>query len=59
MVRLLPNAAPQYSYQYANEAAWREDHGRTDNGGQFKKLATAALHSPVSWIWKGYWQRVA
>ncbi len=36
------------------------DHGsRADNGGQFKRLAGAALHSPVSHQWKGYWQRAA
>ncbi len=49
----------KYPHQYANEAAWREDHCRTDNGGQFKRLAGAALHSPVSRQWKGYWQRAA
>ena len=41
------HVSPQYLYQYANEAAWREDHCRTDNGSQFKKLTGAALHSPV------------
>ena len=53
------HVSPQYLYQYANEAAWREDQCRTDNGAQFKKLATDALHSPVSRAWKGYWQRAA
>ena len=33
--------------------------GRTDNGPQFKKLTTDALDSPVSRVWKGYWQRAA
>jgi len=27
---------PQYLHQYANEAAWREDHCRTNNGAQFR-----------------------
>jgi len=53
------HVSPQYLYQYANEAAWREDHCRTDNGRQFQRLAGAALHSPVSRQWKGYWQRAA
>jgi len=53
------HVSPQYLHQYANEAAWREDHCRTDNGAQFKRLAGAALHSPVSRQWKGYWQRAA
>jgi hypothetical protein len=53
------HVSPQYLHQYATEAAWREDHCRTDNGGQFKRLAGAALHSPVSRQWKGYWQRAA
>lgn len=47
----------QYLYQYANEAAWREDHARTDNGGQHRRLLGAAFASPVSRAWKGYWQR--
>lgn len=49
----------QYLHQYANEAAWREDHNRIDNGGLAKRTLTAALHSPVSRAWKGYWQRAA
>jgi hypothetical protein len=53
------HVSKQYLYQYANEAAWREDHCRTDNGRQFQRLAGAALHSPVSRNWKGYWQRAA
>ena len=53
------HVSPQYLHQYATESAWREDHCRTDNGGQFKQLAGAALHSPVSRQWKSYWQRAA
>ena len=47
----------KYLYQYANEMAWREDHRRTDNGRQHRMVLGAALHSPVSRQWKGYWQR--
>ena len=50
-------AGQQYLYQYANEAAWREDHARTSNGGQHATMLAAALGSPVSRAWKGYWQR--
>lgn len=53
------HVSPKYLYQYANEAAWREDHCRTDNGGLFRKALGSALHSPVSRTWKGYWQRAA
>jgi transposase-like protein len=49
----------RYLHQYANEAAWREDHARTANGTQHRNVLTAALHSPVSRQWKGYWQRAA
>ena len=53
------HVSPQYLHQYANEAAWREDHRRGDNGALFKLTAGAALHSPVSRQWKGYGQRKA
>jgi transposase-like protein len=49
----------RYLYQYANEHAWREDHRRADNGGQYGHVLASALHSPVSRQWKGYWQRAA
>ncbi len=49
----------KYLHQYANEAAWREDHRRIDNGGQFNRTLGAAPHSPVSRNWKGYGQRAA
>ena len=51
------HVSKQYLHQYANEMAWREDHRRTANGGQHAAVLTAALHSPVSRAWKGYWQR--
>jgi hypothetical protein len=53
------HVSKQYHYQYANEAAWREDHSRTANGTQHAAAMAAALGSPVSRAWKGYWQRAA
>ncbi|WMS42528.1 IS1595 family transposase [Acuticoccus sp. MNP-M23] len=47
----------QYLYQYANEAAWKEDNRRVDNGTAFRKTLRNALTSPVSRAWAGYWQR--
>jgi hypothetical protein len=49
----------RYLHQYATEAGWREDHRRQANGTQHTVVLTAALHSPVSRNWKGYWQRAA
>lgn len=49
----------QYLYQYANEAAWREDNRREPNGSQHVAVLGAAFASPVSRNWKGYWQRAA
>ncbi|MBI1179341.1 MAG: IS1595 family transposase [Alphaproteobacteria bacterium] len=46
-----------YLYQYANEMAWREDQRRVSNGDQYLMVAAAAMASPVSRVWKGYWQR--
>jgi hypothetical protein len=51
------HASPQYLYQFANEAAWKEDYRRLSNGElSYRKLALALAH-PVSRIWAGYWQR--
>ncbi len=51
------HVSPQYLYQFANEAAWKEDHRRLSNGDlSYKKLALAMAH-PVSRVWTGYWQR--
>lgn len=47
----------KYLQSYANEAAWREDHRRVPNGTQYLTAINAALSSPVSEKWKGYWQR--
>jgi hypothetical protein len=51
------HVSKQYLHQYANEMAWREDHRRQDNKGQHTAVLGAALASPVSRDWKGYWQR--
>ncbi|WP_048646374.1 IS1595 family transposase [Nitratireductor soli] len=49
----------QYLYQYANHAAWLEDHRRRSNGGNAFALLGGALNHPVSRVWAGYWQRAA
>jgi transposase-like protein len=49
--------SPRYLYQYAGEAAWKEDHRRLDNGRAFHRTLGLALHHPVSRNWAGYWQR--
>ena len=51
------HVSPRYLYQYANEAAWREDHRRQDNGTQVGAMLGLALAHPVSRAWAGYWQR--
>ncbi len=51
------HVSPQYLYQFANEAAWKEDHRRLSNGElSYRKLDLAMAH-PVSRVWAGYWQR--
>ena len=47
----------KYLYQYANEAAWKEDHRRLSNGALRSRTLGLALHHPVSRKWAGYWQR--
>lgn len=51
------HVSPQYLYQYANHAAWMEDHRREDNGKLFGRALGLALAHPISKEWKGYWQR--
>jgi hypothetical protein len=41
----------------AQEAAWREDHRRMDNGRQVRAVSTLAMAAPTSVDWCGYWQR--
>ena len=51
--------AGPYLNAYAGEMAWREDNRRVANGDQAGMVATAAMASPVSRTWAGYWQRAA
>jgi hypothetical protein len=44
-------------YQYANEAAWREDNRRRPNGANLNAVIGAALASAKSPIWASYWHR--
>ena len=46
-------------HQYANEAAWREDHRRKPNGTNWNTVIGAALAGPKSSVWAGYWHRSA
>lgn len=47
----------RYLYQYANHAAWLEDHRRRSNGSNTYAILGGALNHPVSRVWAGYWQR--
>jgi transposase-like protein len=49
----------KYLGQYANHAAWLEDHRRLSNGELAERLAGLSMAHPVSRNWKGYWQRSA
>lgn len=51
------HVSPQYLSQYANHAAWLEDHRRVDNGGLVSKVLGNAMAAPVSRQFAGYWQR--
>ena len=42
------HVSPQYLYQYANHAAWLEDHRRLDNGALTNRALGLALQHPVS-----------
>ena len=46
-------------HQYANEAAWRENSRRKPNGTNWNTVIGAALTSPKSRVWAGYWHRSA
>jgi hypothetical protein len=47
----------RYLHQYANHAAWLEDHRGLPNGELAGRVGDLALSHPVSRNWKGYWQR--
>ncbi|MDI4657892.1 IS1595 family transposase [Xanthobacter autotrophicus] len=51
------HVSPQHLHQYADHAAWLEDHRRMDNGALAHRVAGLAMAHPVSRVWKGYWQR--
>ncbi len=53
------HVSPKYLYQYAEHAAWIEDHRRLSNGALASRALGLALKHPVSRNWKGYWQRHA
>ena len=49
--------AGQYLLRYAQEATWREDNRRVDNGSQVEQLTALALKRGKSVDFCGYWQR--
>ncbi|HWD26551.1 MAG TPA: IS1595 family transposase [Rhizomicrobium sp.] len=49
--------AGAYLLRYAQEASWREDNRRTDNGEQVRTVAHLALNRKPSASFAGYWQR--
>jgi transposase-like protein len=49
--------AGKYLDSYAAEMARRENNRRISNGEQYLIATNAALTSPVSRRWKGYWQK--
>jgi transposase-like protein len=49
--------AGPYLIRYGQEAAWREDHRRVDNGRQVMAVSGLAMKAPTSVDWCGYWQR--
>jgi transposase-like protein len=51
--------SPQYLHQYANHAAWMEDHRRLANGALAHRALGLALSHSKSRAWCGYWQRRA
>jgi hypothetical protein len=46
-----------YLLRYAQEASWREDARRVDNGAQVRRVAELALHRGPSLDFAGYYQR--
>ena len=53
------HVSPKYLHQYANHAAWLEDHRRESNGDMVKRVARNVMEAPVSRVFAGYWQREA
>lgn len=48
-----------YLIRYAQEAAWREDHRRVDNGRQVQSVMALAMACRPSVDWSGYGKRAA
>ncbi len=51
------HVAGPYLLRYAQEASWREDNRRVDNGGQVSRIAGLAVARKPSVDFSGYWQR--
>jgi len=51
------HVAGPYLLRYAQEASWREDNRRVDNGNQVRRVTTLALGHKPSVDFSGYWQR--
>ena len=51
------HVSARYLAQYANHAAWLEDHRGLPNGELAGRVGDLALAHPVSRNWKGYWQK--
>lgn len=51
------HVAGPYLLRYAQEAAWREDARRVDNGSQVRRVASLALANAPSVDFCGYYQR--
>ncbi len=49
--------AGTYLIRYAQEASWREDHRRVDNGRQVQSIAALAMKNRPSVDFCGYWHR--
>ncbi|HWA69551.1 MAG TPA: IS1595 family transposase [Rhizomicrobium sp.] len=49
--------AGAYLLRYAQEASWREDNRRMDNGAQVRQVAALAMGKKESPDFTGYWQR--
>lgn len=49
--------SPKYLHQYANHAAWLEDHRSRSNGALTLQVIANTMAAPISRDFKGYWQR--
>jgi transposase-like protein len=53
------HVSPKYLHQYANHAAWLEDHRLLSNGAAAYRVVRNAMMAPISREFSGYWQRRA